>query len=83
MERHEIIEKLKEICDNTLGKIPSDIENDTFDSLGLDTLDAVELSMEVEEHFGIAFTDEEWEEINSFKDIIEFIITETNKKAHK
>lgn len=83
MERHEIIEKLKEICDNTLGKIPSDIENDTFDSLGMDILDAVELSIEIEKHFCIAFTDEEWEGINSFKDIIEFIITETNKKANK
>lgn len=80
MERQEIIEKVKEICDNTLGKIPSDIENDTFDSLDMDTLDAIELSMDIEDYFGVSFTDEAWEEIDSFKDIIDFIVDETNKE---
>lgn len=73
MERPEIIEKVKEVCDYTFCRIPQDIENTTFHDFELDALDTVEFSMNLEDKFGITFSIPEWEKINSFRDVINFI----------
>ena len=44
-----------------------------IDDLGADSLDLVELIMEVEEVFGIEIADEELEKIRTIKDVIEFL----------
>ncbi|HDQ04465.1 MAG TPA: acyl carrier protein [Deltaproteobacteria bacterium] len=44
-----------------------------IDDLGADSLDLVELIMEMEEAFGIEIADEELEKIRTIKDIIEFL----------
>lgn len=45
----------------------------TFDSLGADSLDMVELSMEVEEEFGIAIEQSDIAAISTLGDAVEFI----------
>lgn len=45
----------------------------TFQDLGLDSLDAVELMVAVEEEFGIEIPDKESDEIHSVKDAIDYI----------
>lgn len=45
----------------------------TFQELGLDSLDAVELMVAVEEEFGIEIPDKESDEIRSVKDAIDYI----------
>jgi len=44
-----------------------------IDDLGADSLDLVELIMEMEEVFGIEIADEELEKIRTIKDVIEFL----------
>jgi acyl carrier protein len=44
-----------------------------IDDLGADSLDLVELIMEMEEVFGIEIADEELEKIRTIQDVINFI----------
>jgi len=44
-----------------------------IDDLGADSLDLVELIMEMEEVFGIEIADEELEKIRTIKNVIEFL----------
>ena len=49
-----IMEKLIELLAEHLGQAPESITADsTFEALGVDSLDTVELLMELEEHLGI------------------------------
>jgi acyl carrier protein len=43
------------------------------DDLGADSLDLVELIMEMEENFGLQISDEELEKIRTIKDVIDFL----------
>jgi acyl carrier protein len=49
------------------------LEASFIDDLGADSLDLVELIMEMEEVFGVEIADEELEKIRTIKDIIEFL----------
>lgn len=44
-----------------------------IDDLGADSLDLVELIMEMEENFGIEIKDEELEKIRTIRDVIGFL----------
>jgi len=44
-----------------------------IDDLGADSLDLVELIMEMEENFGVQIADEELEKIRLVKDVIDFL----------
>ncbi|MGO4936588.1 acyl carrier protein [Fundicoccus sp. Sow4_H7] len=48
-------------------------EKMTFDDLGVDSLDVVELVMELENRFGVQFEDEKIEELNSIEDAVQYI----------
>jgi acyl carrier protein len=49
------------------------LEASFIDDLGADSLDIVELLMEMEEAFGVEIADEELEKINTIKDVIDFL----------
>ena len=44
-----------------------------IDDLGADSLDLVELIMEMEENFGIQISDEELENIRTIQDVIDYL----------
>ena len=44
-----------------------------IDDLGADSLDLVELIMEMEEAFGVEIADEELEKIRTIKDVMDFL----------
>ncbi|MDZ4164662.1 MAG: acyl carrier protein [Smithellaceae bacterium] len=48
-----------------------------IDDLGADSLDLVELIMELEESFAIQISDEELEKIRTIQDVIDFIKTKS------
>lgn len=49
------------------------LEASFIDDLGADSLDIVELLMEMEEIFGVEIADEELEKISTIKDVIDFL----------
>ena len=65
-------EKVKETMDNTLGCDEEKItmEASIADDLGIDSLDAVELVMALEEEFDIKIPDEELGKMKKVSDIV-------------
>ena len=49
------------------------LEASFIDDLGADSLDLVEMIMEMEEVFGMEIADEELEKIRTIKDVIDFL----------
>ncbi len=49
------------------------LEASFIDDLGADSLDLVEMIMEMEEVFGLEIADEELEKIRTIKDVIDFL----------
>ncbi len=48
-------------------------EQQTFEELGADSLDMVEIVMRLEEVFGIEIKDEDAEKLTSLKDVIDYV----------
>ena len=49
------------------------LEASFIDDLGADSLDLVEMIMEMEEHFNVQISDEELEKIRTIQDVIDFL----------
>ena len=75
MDRLEILELLRENASDMLDVVAEDIDEDTsFDDLGLDSLDRVQIAVMVEEEFGIELPDaESSDEIQSIGELIDYI----------
>ncbi|QWT54586.1 acyl carrier protein [Christensenella sp. MSJ-20] len=65
-------EKIAEIIANTLSIDKDDITPDsTFKSLSVDSLDMVEIIMEIEQEFGVTFDDSA--DIQNVDDVVKYI----------
>lgn len=71
-----IQESLKTIIKNKL-TVKDEIVNSTklTEDLGADSLDLVELVMQIEEEFDIEIPDEEFENIATFGELVDLIVT--------
>lgn len=77
----EKVEKIKGIIADQLGVRLKEIvpEADFENDLGADSLDRVELCMALEEEFDIEITEEEQENIDTVKDLMEFVKSKIEK----
>lgn len=75
MEREEILEKIKEITADRLGVEESEVtpEASFRQDLEADSLDLVELIMELEEQFGMEIPDEEAEKITTVEEAVDYV----------
>ncbi|MEE1169416.1 MAG: acyl carrier protein [Anaerovoracaceae bacterium] len=66
-------EQVKEVMVETLNCEEEDIKPEALleDDLGIDSLDAVELALALEELFGVKIPDEELSEMKTVKDIVD------------
>jgi acyl carrier protein len=71
----DVNQKVKEIIMEKLGVSEEKItpEASFINDLGADSLDTVELMMELEEAFGVSIEDEEAEKIQTVKDAVEYL----------
>lgn len=74
-----MFEKLRDLIVENLGVSEEEVtkEANLIDDLGADSLDAVELSMAIEDEFGVAIVDEEFQKLATVGDILKAI--EENK----
>ena len=75
MTRDEILAKVQEITADRLGVDEGDVlpEASFREDLEADSLDLVELIMELEEQFGMEIPDEEAEKITTVDEAVEYV----------
>ena len=74
--REEIAQKARELIAESLGVSPDEIRSESsfIDDLGADSLDIVELVMEIEKQFELEIPDEEAEKISTVQDAVDYIV---------
>lgn len=74
MTKPEILEKLKPIIYNVLNVQAEEVNEDkTFKDLRADSLDSVEVIMEIEKQFNLAIPDHEMEKFTNIRSIVDYI----------
>jgi acyl carrier protein len=75
LEREEILSKIQEITADRLGVDEGDVTPDASfrEDLEADSLDLVELIMELEEQFGLEIPDEEVEKITTVEEAVDYV----------
>jgi acyl carrier protein len=75
LDREEILSKIQEITADRLGVDESDVTPDASfrEDLEADSLDLVELIMELEEQFGMEIPDEEAEKITTVEEAVDYV----------
>ena len=64
---------VKKLLAKQLGIEYDSVKGNLIDDMGADSLDLVEVVMELEDEFGIEIPDEESENLNTFEEIVEYI----------
>ncbi len=79
-----IAEKVKEVIINKLGVSEEDVKEEAsfVEDLGADSLDIVELIMDMEEEFGIEIPDEAAEKIRTVGEAIQYIEQEQQSEGN-
>jgi acyl carrier protein len=74
-EMADTLERVKKIIVERLNVDPSEVtmEASIKDDLGADSLDVVDLIMELEDEFDMEISDEEAENISTVGDVVEYI----------
>jgi acyl carrier protein len=75
LDREEILNKIQEITADRLGVDETDVTPDASfrEDLEADSLDLVELIMELEEQFGMEIPDEEAEKITTVEEAVDYV----------
>jgi len=75
MNHSQILEQVKRVIIEQLGPDKKDLVTDdsTFKELGVDSLDAVEIVLKLEEEFDIEISDEDAKQINSVSEAVTYI----------
>jgi acyl carrier protein len=75
LDREEILGKIQEITADRLGVDEGDVTLDASfrEDLEADSLDLVELIMELEEQFGMEIPDEEAEKITTVEEAVDYV----------
>ena len=70
-----VFDKCREIIAEQMGIDPESItlESNLVEDLGADSLDTVEILLNIENEFGIELNDEEVEKFTTFKDVVDYV----------
>ena len=73
-EREDTYNKIADIVVEKLGVAKDSIKpTSTFQDLGADSLDMVEIIMKLEEQFGVEISDEDAEHMQTMDDVVSYI----------
>ncbi|MBC7327447.1 acyl carrier protein [bacterium] len=77
----DIAERVRNIVAERLNVNPEEVTLETtFEDLGADSLDVMDLIMELEQEFDIEIPDEDAEKIRTIEDVINYIQTRIQNK---
>jgi acyl carrier protein len=76
LSREQVLEQVKQIVAEFAVMPPTEIREThlLLEELGLDSLDLVECSMEVEEEFGVSVSDQMVEQVKTVGDIVDGVM---------
>jgi acyl carrier protein len=76
LDREEVLGKIQEITADRLGVDEGDVTSDASfrEDLEADSLDLVELIMELEEQFGMEIPDEDAEKITTVEEAVDYVM---------
>jgi acyl carrier protein len=76
LEREEVLGRIQEITADRLGVDEGDVTSDASfrEDLEADSLDLVELIMELEEQFGMEIPDDEAEKITTVEEAVDYVM---------
>ncbi len=77
MEQYAVEETVREFISNQAGCSAYKTPADTLESLGIDSLDKLEITMEIEDEFGIDISIPELEDLTTVQDILNIIEEKT------
>ncbi|MHB1324782.1 MAG: acyl carrier protein [Thermoleophilia bacterium] len=79
MTKEEVFEQIKAMLVDQLGVEEEDVKMEASfqDDLDADSLDLVELIMEMEDKFGVKISDEEAQNIRTVSEAVEFVSART------
>lgn len=74
LDRKDILEKVVDIVSKKLDVSRDTVEkSSSFEDLGADSLDMVEIIMKLEEQFGIEINDEDAEQLCNLDEVVDYI----------
>jgi acyl carrier protein len=75
--REEVFERVKEVLTEQLGVVEKDITEDASfqEDLDADSLDLLELILELEDQFGIKISDEDAQKIQTVGQAVDYVST--------
>ena len=78
--REEVYERVREVLSEQLGVDENDINDEASfqEDLEADSLDLVELIMDLEERFGVKISDDEAQSIGTVGEAVDFIVERTD-----
>lgn len=78
MERNEVLEEVVRIVTEQMGTLDKEVKvtetTHLFDDLGADSLDAVEIIMELEDRFEVQIPDEMSEQVKTVGQIVDGVL---------
>lgn len=77
LQSSEVLDEVKKAISNHLGVSLDSIKENSklVDDLGADSLDLVELTMDLEEKFGIKIPDEDISKLTDVKSVVDYIVS--------
>lgn len=77
LQSNEVFDEVKKAIANHLGVSLDSIKESSklVDDLGADSLDLVELTMDLEEKFGIKIPDEDISKLTDVKSVVDYLIS--------
>lgn len=80
MEQQELYEKVERILVDNFGVPEDQVSREaTIQDLDLDSLDLVEMTMQVEEELGVEIEDEEVADVETIQDVVELLERKTGE----